>query len=76
MGLFQFLSRRKPESEPVKVSPPSIVQDKLKAVLYGLAIGDALGVPFDILPRMNAGDSRISRFGFLFDTTRQEGRGR
>ena len=30
----------------------------------------------DILPRMNAGDSRISRFGFLFDTTRQEGRGR
>lgn len=31
---------------------------------------------FDILPRMNAGDSRISRFGFLFATTRQEGRGR
>lgn len=31
---------------------------------------------FDILPRMNAGDSRISRFGFLFVTTRQEGRGR
>lgn len=30
----------------------------------------------DILPRMNAGDSRISRFGFLFVTTRQEGRGR
>lgn len=30
----------------------------------------------DILPRMNAGDSRISRFGFLFDTTKQEGRGR
>ncbi|PVV29906.1 hypothetical protein DD721_07595 [Bifidobacterium longum] len=30
----------------------------------------------DILPRMNAGDSRISRFGFLFDTTTQEGRGR
>lgn len=30
----------------------------------------------DILPRMNAGDSRISRFGFLFATTRQEGRGR
>lgn len=27
-------------------------------------------------PRMNAGDSRISRFGFLFDTTKQEGRGR
>lgn len=31
---------------------------------------------FDILPRMNAGESRISRFGFLFDTTKQEGRGR
>lgn len=30
----------------------------------------------DILPRMSAGDSRISRFGFLFATTRQEGRGR
>lgn len=30
----------------------------------------------DILPRMNAGDSRISRFGFLFATTKQEGRGR
>lgn len=30
----------------------------------------------DILPRMNAGDSRISRFGFLFDTTKQEWRGR
>lgn len=30
----------------------------------------------DILPRMNAGDSRISRFGFLFDTTKQERRGR
>lgn len=30
----------------------------------------------DILPRMNAGDSRTSRFGFLFDTTKQEGRGR
>lgn len=30
----------------------------------------------DILPYMNAGDSRISRFGFLFDTTKQEGRGR
>lgn len=30
----------------------------------------------DILPRMNAGESRISRFGFLFDTTKQEGRGR
>lgn len=33
-------------------------------------------IPIDILPRMNAGDSRISRFGFLFATTRQEGRGR
>ena len=31
---------------------------------------------FDILPRMNAGNSRISRFGFLFATTTQEGRGR
>ena len=31
---------------------------------------------FDILPRMNAGDSRILRFGFLFATTRQERRGR
>lgn len=30
----------------------------------------------DILPRMNAGDSRILRFGFLFATTKQEGRGR
>ena len=30
----------------------------------------------DILPRMNAGDSRILRFGFLFDTTKQERRGR
>lgn len=30
----------------------------------------------DILPRMNAGDSRTLRFGFLFDTTKQEGRGR
>lgn len=30
----------------------------------------------DILPHMNAGDSRISRFGFLFATTKQEGRGR
>lgn len=47
MGLFQFLSRRKPESEPVKVSPLSIAQDKLKAVVYGLAIGDALGVPYE-----------------------------
>lgn len=35
-----------------------------------------LDITVDILPRMNAGDSRISRFGFLFDTTRQEGRGR
>lgn len=51
MGLFQFLSRRKPESEPVKVSPPSIAQDKLKAVLYGLAIGDALGVPYEFQQR-------------------------
>lgn len=30
----------------------------------------------DILPRIYAGDSRISRFGFLFATTKQEGRGR
>ena len=30
----------------------------------------------DILPRMNAGNSRILRFGFLFATTKQEGRGR
>lgn len=30
----------------------------------------------DILPRMNAGDSRILRFGFLFATTKQERRGR
>lgn len=51
MGLFQFLSRRKPESEPVKVSPPSIAQDKLKAVVYGLAIGDALGVPYEFQQR-------------------------
>lgn len=51
MGLFQFLSRRKPESEPVKVSPPSIAQDKLKAVMYGLAIGDALGVPYEFQQR-------------------------
>lgn len=32
--------------------------------------------PIDILPRMNAGDSRILRFGFLFATTKQERRGR
>lgn len=39
--------------------------------------GKTVEVEFiDILPRMNAGDSRISRFGFLFVTTRQEGRGR
>ena len=37
-------------------------------------VEDVYGV--DILPRMNAGDSRISRFGFLFATTKQEGRGR
>lgn len=30
----------------------------------------------DILPRIHAGDSRTSRFGFLFATTKQEGRGR
>lgn len=36
----------------------------------------ALSVFFDILPRMNAGDSRILRFGFLFATTKQERRGR
>lgn len=34
------------------------------------------GTGVDILPRMNAGDSRILRFGFLFATTKQEGRGR
>lgn len=41
----------------------------------GGAHGDG-GEALDILPRMNAGDSRISRFGFLFATTKQEGRGR
>ena len=30
----------------------------------------------DILPRMNAGDSRILRFRFLFATSKQERRGR
>lgn len=34
------------------------------------------GGKIDILPRMNAGDSRILRFGFLFATTKQERRGR
>lgn len=33
-------------------------------------------IQLDILPRMNAGDSRILRFGFLFATTKQERRGR
>lgn len=39
--------------------------------------GKTVEVEFiDILPRMNAGDSRILRFGFLFATTKQERRGR
>lgn len=38
--------------------------------------GKVSNIHFDILPRMNAGDSRILRFGFLFATTKQEGRGR
>lgn len=51
MGLFQFLHSRKLESGPVKVSPHPIAQDKLKAVMYGLAIGDALGVPYEFQQR-------------------------
>ena len=43
--------------------PPSVRQLSEKAAV-------------DILPRMNAGDSRILRFGFLFATTKQERRGR
>ena len=42
----------------------------------GRLMAVAVYVLLDILPRMNAGDSRISRFGFLFATTKQEGRGR
>lgn len=51
MGLFQFFHSRKLESGPVKVSPHPIAQDKLKAVMYGLAIGDALGVPYEFQQR-------------------------
>lgn len=51
MGLFQFLHSRKLESGPVKFSPHPIAQDKLKAVMYGLAIGDALGVPYEFQQR-------------------------
>lgn len=41
--------------------------------------GDLKGywlMPLTSSPRMNAGDSRILRFGFLFATTKQERRGR
>lgn len=51
MGLFQFLHSRKLEGELVITSPHSIAQDKLKAVMYGLAIGDALGVPYEFQQR-------------------------
>lgn len=51
MRLFQFLHSRKLENGPVKVSPHPIAQDKLKAVMYGLAIGDALGVPYEFQQR-------------------------
>lgn len=51
------------------------LQKEHPANLPDLNVGDLVAW-FDILPRMNAGDSRISRFGFLFATTRQEGRGR
>ena len=44
--------------------------------VYTKFTGNGVRVQIDILPRMNAGDSRISRFGFLFATTKQEGRGR
>lgn len=43
---------------------------------YDRILHSERGEQFDILPRMNAGDSRISQFGFLFVTTTQEGRGR
>lgn len=51
MGLFQFLHSRKPKGEPAKIGPHPIAQDKLKAVMYGLAIGDALGVPYEFHQR-------------------------
>lgn len=63
MGLFQFLSRRKPESEPAKASPPSLAQDKLKAVIYGLAIGDALGVPYEFQQRDTFTCTRLTGHG-------------
>lgn len=39
------------KGEPVEVGPPSIARDKLKGVMYGLAIGDALGVPYEFRQR-------------------------
>ena len=51
MGPFQFPHRRKHESEPVENTLRPIDQDKLKAVMYGLAIGDALGVPYEFQQR-------------------------
>ena len=51
MGLFQFLHREKHESEPVETNPNPIDRNKLKAVMYGLTIGDALGVPYEFQQR-------------------------
>ena len=51
MGLFRFFHREKQENIPVKTNLLPIEQDKLKAVMYGLAIGDALGVPYEFQQR-------------------------
>lgn len=45
------IAQDKLKGEPVKVNPHPITQDKLKAVMYGLAIGDALGVPYEFHQR-------------------------
>ena len=45
--MFHLHARPKNRLESIHTSTPSLEAEKLKSVMYGLAIGDALGVPYE-----------------------------
>jgi ADP-ribosylglycohydrolase len=49
--LFHLHARPKNRLESIHTSTPSLEAEKLKSVMYGLAIGDALGVPYEFQQR-------------------------
>lgn len=49
--MFHLHARPKNRLESIHTSTPSLEAEKLKSVMYGLAIGDALGVPYEFQQR-------------------------